>query len=47
LVEKDVDRNIFILVVNFVNKNGGTYGICTHVRGFADRCVTTPPRRHV
>lgn len=27
--------------------NGGTYGICTRVRGFADRCVATPPRRLV
>ena len=26
---------------------GGTYGSCTHLRGFADRCVTAPPRRHL
>ena len=25
--------------------NGGTYGSCTHLRGFADRCVTAPPTR--
>ena len=28
-----------------VVRRGGTYGICTRVRGFADRCVATPPRR--
>jgi hypothetical protein len=27
------------------NVNGGTYRVRTGVRGFADRCVTTPPRR--
>ena len=26
--------------------NGGTYGSCTRLRGFADRCVTAPPTRH-
>ena len=25
---------------------GGTYGSCTRLRGFADRCVTAPPTRH-
>ncbi len=27
--------------------NGGTYGSCTRLRGFADRCVTAPPTRHL
>gem|GEM_PF-1699075 len=26
--------------------HGGTYGSCTRLRGFADRCVTAPPTRH-
>ena len=29
-----------------VNNYGGTYGSCTRLRGFADRCVTAPPTRH-
>jgi hypothetical protein len=29
------------------NKLGGTYGSCTRLRGFADRCVTAPPTRHL
>ncbi len=28
------------------SNRGGTYGSCTHLRGFADRCVTAPPTRH-
>ena len=28
-------------------KLGGTYGSRTHLRGFADLCVTAPPTRHL
>ena len=37
-------RLLVIIPCSWVKKNGGTDRNWTGVRGFADRCVTTPPR---
>ena len=46
--EKEKLPDILEQVVEKIDeKNGGAYRNWTGVRGFADRCVTTPPKHHL